>query len=84
MDRLELQFVQLRAEMRDEFSAIRGEIREGDERVTATLREEIRDASTMVVTTLMEQIEESRRHTRLLFEETISRIATIQDRLGGA
>ena len=67
MDRLESQIVQLRTEMRDEFSAVRGEIRTGD---------------VMIVTTLTEQIEESRRHTRVLFEEAVSRIANLQGRSG--
>ena len=42
MDRLELQMVQLRAEMRDEFSAIRQAIQIGDEGGQRSLREEIR------------------------------------------
>ena len=66
MDRLELQIVQLRAEMHDEFSAIRGQMRE---------------AGAMIVTALMEQIEQSRRETRVLFEESLARIATIQEHL---
>jgi predicted transcriptional regulator len=67
MDRLESQIAQLRTEMRDEFSAVRGEIRIGD---------------VMIVTTLTEQIEESRRHTRVLFEEAVSRIASLQGQSG--
>jgi hypothetical protein len=67
MDRLESQIAQLRTEMRDEFSAVRGEIRTGD---------------VMIVTTLTEQIEESRRHTRVLFEEAVSRIASLQGQSG--
>ena len=83
MDRLEFQIVQLRAEMRDEFSATRAEFREemraGDQEVIATLRGEIREAGTMIVTTLMEQIEQSRRETRVLFEESLARLATIHE-----
>jgi hypothetical protein len=67
MDRLESQMVQLRTEMRDEFSAVRGEIRTGD---------------VMIVTTLTEQTEESRRQTRVLFEEAVSRIASLQGQPG--
>ena len=108
MDRLESQIVQLRAEMRDGFSAIRQEIQTGDEGVQRSLREEIRagdeetrrvlreeiragDEETrrilreemrtghvMIVTTLTEQIEEARRQTRVLFEELVLRIATLQ------
>lgn len=98
MDGLELQIVQLRAEMRDEFSATRGEmvagndetrrslrdeIRAGDEETRRVLRDEIRDAHVMVVTTLMEQIDGARRETRVLFEETLSRIAAIQEGIDG-
>ena len=68
IDRLESQIVQLRTEMRDEFSAVRGEIRAGD---------------VMIVTSLTEQIEESRSHTRVLFEELVSRIAKLQEQSGG-
>ena len=64
MDRLESQILQFRAEVRDEFSSI---------------RDEIRDGNAMIVTTLMEQIEESRRHTRVLFEEAVARISTTQE-----
>jgi len=42
MDALELQFVQLREEMRAEFSTIRSEIRGGDEQTRTGLRAEIR------------------------------------------
>ena len=70
MDRLELQIVQLRTEMRDEFSATRTE-----------LRAEMRDTGAMIVTTLTEQIEQSRRETRELFKELLARLATIQDHL---
>jgi hypothetical protein len=62
-------------------SDLRGEIRTGDEKTRRVLREEIRTGNVMIVTSLTEQIEESRRHTRLLFEEALSRISTIQDLL---
>ena len=38
MDRLESQIVQLRTEMRDEFSAVRQEIRDGDEETRRYMR----------------------------------------------
>ena len=50
---LELQIVQLRDEMRVEFSAVRAEIREGDE--------------------------ETRRYMRVLHEEVLSRITTLDE-----
>jgi hypothetical protein len=62
MDRLELQILQLRDEMRAEFSAVRTEIRDGD---------------AMVVTALTEQIEGASRHRSVLFEDAVGRIAVI-------
>ena len=97
MDRLESQIVQLRAEMRDGFSAIRqeiqagdegvqgslrDEIRAGDEETRRVLREEIRTGHVMIVTTLTELVEDSRRQTHVLFEELVSRIATLQGQSG--
>ena len=52
LDTIESQIVQLRTEMHDGFSAIRAEIRAGDE--------------------------ETRRFMRVLHEDLVSRIATIQ------
>ena len=42
MTALESQIVQLRTEMRDEFSAIRQEMRSGDQETRRVLREELR------------------------------------------
>lgn len=56
---LETQIVQLRDEMRAEFSAARAEARAGDERVTQTLREEIRAGDERVIQTLRQQIQDS-------------------------
>lgn len=55
MTALETQFLQLRNEMRAEFSATRKEMREGDE--------------------------EAKRHARILHEDLVSRISTIQEGL---
>jgi hypothetical protein len=63
LDTLESQIVQLRTEMQDEFSAIRTEMRDG----VAELRAEIRGGD-----------EETRRFMRVLHEDLVSRIATIQ------
>ena len=60
---LETQIVQLRDEMRAEFSATRTDARAGDERVVQTLREEIRAGD-----------DETRRFMRILHEEVIERI----------
>ena len=67
VDALALQISQLRDEMHVEFSAVRDEVRAGDERVIATLREEmhtefsairseIKTGDERVVTTLREDI----------------------------
>jgi dsDNA-specific endonuclease/ATPase MutS2 len=76
--------VQLRAEMRDEFSAIRQaiqigdeggqrslreEIRAGDEETRRALREEIRNGNVMIATALTEQIGDARTESRSLFED---------------
>ena len=67
-DALALQISQMRQEMRGEFSALRTEIRAGDEETRHALREEIRAGD-----------EESRRLARMLHEELISRLALIQE-----
>jgi|KBSSwiStaDraftv2_1062776.scaffolds.fasta_scaffold165804_1 hypothetical protein len=66
---LETQIVQLRDEMRVEFSATRAETRAGEERMIQTLRQEIRDGD-----------EETRRFMRILHEEVLERMKF----LGGA
>jgi predicted phage gp36 major capsid-like protein len=63
---LETQIVQLRDEMRAEFSATRTEARAGDDHVVQTLREEIRTGD-----------EETRRFMRILHEEVIVRIRSL-------
>jgi len=70
---VELQIQQLRSEMGEQFSAIRQELRaeikaEG-ESIKTELRKEIRDGD-----------EETRRYMRVLHEEVLSRITTIQER----
>lgn len=79
IDRLELQILHFREEVRVEFSAVRDEIRTGDEVTRRVLREDIREGNTMIVTTLVEQIEEVRRHGRVMFAELISRISAIAE-----
>jgi hypothetical protein len=71
MDRLESQIVQLRTEMRDEFSAVRTAIRSGDEETRRELRQEIRSGD-----------EETRRYMRVLFEEYVGRVKVVDE--GGA
>ena len=63
---VESQIVQLRTEMRDEFSAVRQEIRAGDEETRRVLGE---------------RIDETNRHMRVLHEDVIGRLAVIQEGL---
>ncbi len=62
---------QLGGEMRVGFSAIRDEIRAGDEETRRQLREEIRIGD-----------EETRTQMRILHEDVIERIALLQENLG--
>src|SRR5687767_13468681 len=70
---VELQIQQLRTEIGEQFSAIRqelrGEIKAEGESIKTELRKEIRDGD-----------EETCRYMRVLHEEVLSRIATIQER----
>jgi hypothetical protein len=83
MTRVELQLMQLRDEMRGEFSAIRGEMQTGDEETRRTLREEIREGKEETLRTLRDEIragdEETRRYMRMLHEDVIARLAIIQE-----
>jgi len=89
---IESQIVQLRTEMRGEFSAVREEIRTGDrvlgERIDETTRVlgERLDETTRVLQRLEEttrvlgeRIDENGRHMRVLHEEVIGRLAIIQE-----
>ena len=68
VDALALQVSQLRDEMRVEFSAVRSEIRAGDENTCRTLRDDIRAGDERV----MEQ-------ARVLHEDVVSRLTLIQE-----
>jgi predicted phage gp36 major capsid-like protein len=80
---LESQIVQLRDEMRSEFSATRAEARAGDEETRRTLREEIRagdEETRRVLTTRMDDLfGANERHMRLLHEDLVQRIATLKE-----
>jgi len=82
MDALETQIVQLRGEMRSEFSAIREELRSVDEDTRRTLRDEIRagDEETRRVLSkeMRDLFEATERHMRVLHEDLVQRIATIR------
>jgi hypothetical protein len=65
---MELQIVQLRGEVREQFSAVRQEFRDELRTVEHSLRAEIQAGD-----------EETRRYMRVLHEEVLSRIATIHD-----
>ncbi|MEP7309390.1 MAG: hypothetical protein ABJA98_28125 [Acidobacteriota bacterium] len=64
---VELQIVQLREDLRGEFSALRAEIRAGDEDTRRVLRDEMR-----------ELFADNQRQMRILHEDVIARIATIR------
>ena len=89
---IESQIVQLRTEMRGEFSAVREEIRTGDrvlgERIDETTRVlgERLDETTRVLQRLEEttrvlgeRIDENGRHMRVLHEDVIGRLAIIEE-----
>jgi hypothetical protein len=63
---LESQIVLLRGEMRSEFSAVRDEIRTGDEETRRVLTERIESL-----------FDENERHMRLLHEDLVERIGRI-------
>ena len=75
VDALTLQVSQLREEMHAEFSAVRTEIREGDEAVIRTLREEMR----IVVDTINAGNQEVMAQARTLYEDMRTRMALIQE-----
>jgi hypothetical protein len=91
---VELQLVQLRDEMRAEFSATRAEIRAGDEETRRSLRDDIRAGDDETRRTLRDEIragdeetrrvlraeiDETRRYMRVLHDDVISRLAAIQE-----
>ena len=71
MNRLESQILQLRQEMRDEFSAVRVEMAAGDEETRRSLREEIRAGDEETRRTLREEIRAGNEETRLVLREEI-------------
>lgn len=87
MSAVELQIVQLRSEMREQFSAVRvdlhAEIKAACDEVRTELRAEIRTACDEVRTDLRAEIrtgdEETRRYMRVLHEEVLARLAMIQE-----
>ncbi|HKH74347.1 MAG TPA: hypothetical protein VKA59_23470 [Vicinamibacterales bacterium] len=75
MDRLESQIVQLRTEMGDEFSAVRQEIRSGDEET----RREMRESFSRLRLEVQAGDEQTRHYMRMLFEEYVGRMRTIDE-----
>ena len=80
---LEAQFLLLRDEMHGEFSALRGELKAGDEETRRVLREEIRAGDDETRRMLREEIragdEETRRFMRVLHEDLVARLAVLQN-----
>ncbi len=68
VDRVESQIVQLRAEMHEEFSAVRGEFRTVCAELQRGMREEIRAGD-----------EETRQLMRVLHEDVITRFALLEE-----
>ena len=95
VDALAAQIVQLRDEMRAEFSAIRVEMRTGDLATQASLREEIRAGDEETRRVLREEIRasenlmreligETRAHMLVLHEDLVERIKRIGEALAPA
>jgi hypothetical protein len=76
------QILQLGAGMRDGFSALREEIRAGDEETRRVLREEIRAGDEETRRVLREEIragdEESRSYMRVLYEDVVDRLGRLR------
>jgi uncharacterized protein YPO0396 len=70
VEAVELQIVQLREEMRGEFSAVRAEMRA----IGTELRSELHDLGTTLRVEIRQGDEETRRQMRVLHEEVIARI----------
>ena len=83
MTALELQVLQLREEMRAEFSVTRGEMRSGDEEIQRSLREEIRAGDEETRNQLRAGIGALGTHMRVLHEDVISRLALLQEGQNG-
>jgi hypothetical protein len=84
VSRLESNISQLRAEMRDEFSAIRGEM--ATKKDLEALRAEVatglgavREDMATFRTDMIARDEETRRHARMLHEDVIARIALTRE-----
>ena len=76
---LEVQVVQLRTEMRGEFSAVQIEMRAGDEETRRTLRDEIRAGDEETRRALRDEIAALGTHMRVLHEDLVERISRIQE-----
>jgi hypothetical protein len=80
---VESQIVLLRDEMRREFAATREQIRAGDDSVRTELRADIRAEISSLRAELLTVIragdEETRRYMRVLHEEVMARLATLQE-----
>ncbi len=74
IERLERQIVELRVEMRSEFSAVRAEMRAGDEATRAELREEIRAGDQVTRRELRDEIRAVDESLRGLVEERTAEI----------
>jgi hypothetical protein len=76
---LEVQIVQLRDEMRVEFSAVRQEMAVLREDLRGELRAELHKTTDMLRTEIRAGDEETRRYMRVLHEEVLARIAALSE-----
>lgn len=86
IDALESQVVELRGEMRAEFSALRAEMAAMGQSIRDDLRAEMTSMGQSIRDDLRVEIragdEETRRYMRLLHEDVIARIAALDERRG--
>ena len=87
IDDLTSQISHLRMEMRDEFSAVRGEMADQGATIVSTLRSEIAEQGATIISTLRGEIadRDDARGTqmRVLYEDVTSRLALLQEGLSG-
>jgi hypothetical protein len=69
----------LRAEMRGGDDALRTEMRAGSEALAAALRAEMRAGNQALKKTIEDGDEQTRRYMRVLYEDLVERIATLDE-----
>ena len=72
-------FSELRSEIRTEFAAVRSEMREGFASARNDLRVGLANVTSELGKQIRETAEEGKRHSQMLFEEALGRIATLRE-----